>query len=95
MVEFCLATLNEGKSVKDTNNTIITLIPKIEKSEKVRDVRPISLCNVLYKVISKCLVDRLRGTMDISISENQSAFVGGRQIFDNVMIGYEAIHTMS
>jgi hypothetical protein len=65
-----------------------------EKPTKVNEFRPISLCNVIYKVISKCIVSRLKGIMETVISENQGAFVGGRQIiFDNVMVCFEGIHS--
>ena len=54
MVEdLCLGVLNEGHSVRDINDTIVTLIPKVNETERVRDFRPISLCNVVYKVIAK------------------------------------------
>lgn len=82
--EVCLVVLNGGDSIKELNNMIITLISKVTKDDKMSDFRPISLCNVIYKVISRCLVERLKETMVITISENQSAFVGGRQIFGNV-----------
>jgi hypothetical protein len=42
------------------NETTIILIPKKEDPELLKDFMPISLCNVIYKVVSKCLVNRLR-----------------------------------
>ncbi|KAL5578670.1 hypothetical protein UlMin_011112 [Ulmus minor] len=60
----------------------------------MKDFRPISLCSVLYKIISKCLANRLKVWMDNLISENQSAFVGGRIIRDNIIAGFEGIHLM-
>jgi hypothetical protein len=42
------------------NETAIVLLPKKEELDQLKDFRPISLCNVIYKVISKCLVNRLR-----------------------------------
>jgi hypothetical protein len=50
-----LAVLNGGKMPQGWNDTIIMLIPKVKSSEKLKDLRSISLCNVLYKLISKVL----------------------------------------
>ncbi|KAL5551160.1 hypothetical protein UlMin_001336 [Ulmus minor] len=58
------------------------------------DFRPISLCTALYKIVSKCLSNRLKKSLDSVILEGQSAFVGGRLIHDNVLVAFEGIHTM-
>jgi hypothetical protein len=55
-----LDVLRGGWLPEGWNDTIISLIPKVEKLDKVTDLRPISLCNVVYKVVSKVLSSRLR-----------------------------------
>lgn len=47
-----------------------------------------------YKIISKCLANRLKVSMPIAICESQSAFVEGRVIYDNAIIGFEGLHCM-
>jgi hypothetical protein len=59
------------------NDIAIVLIPKGSHPEELKDFRPISLCNVIYKVVSKCLVNRLRPILDDLISPNQSTFIPG------------------
>ena len=65
----------DGVMPDGVNDAAIVLIPKVQHPESLKDYRPISLCNVLYKVVSKCLVNRLRPLLDDVISENQSAFI--------------------
>ncbi|KAK2653125.1 hypothetical protein Ddye_012981 [Dipteronia dyeriana] len=55
-------------------------------------LRPISLCNTTYKVISKIIVQRLRHLVPNIISPNQVAFVPGRQIQDNIVVAQEVLH---
>ncbi|CAA7060148.1 unnamed protein product [Microthlaspi erraticum] len=74
------------------NNTHVRLIPKITSPKGVSDYKPIALCNVYYKIISKVLTRRLQPLLDGIIAENQSAFVPGRAISDNVMITHEVLH---
>jgi hypothetical protein len=95
--EVCCAVLeflNGGDFHNDINETYIALIPKIKCPTHVSEFRPISLCNVLYKLIAKTLANRLKRVLGEIISPNQSAFIPGRLITDNIIIAFEALHTM-
>ena len=84
----------EGIMPDNVNDTSIVLIPKKNNPEELKDFRPISLCNVLFKVVSKCLVNRLRPLLQDIISPTQSAFIPGRMITDNALIAFECIHAI-
>ena len=77
------------------NRTHIVLIPKIQGSETLGNYGPISLCNTIYKVITKIIVARLRPHLEKIISPLQTAFVPGRKGIDNAIIVQEIIHTLS
>lgn len=80
------------RSPQSLNHTFITLVPKKNSSpKKITDFRPMSLCNVMYKLISKVIANRLKGILNDVVSKPQSAFVPGCLITDNVLIAYKLI----
>lgn len=89
-----LEYLNGNSSFHLVNSTYIALIPKKKQPKIVTEYRPISLYNVFYKIVSKVIVNRFKGVLTEIISDNQSAFIPGRIITDNIMIAYEILHSM-
>lgn len=80
------AFFHSSSLFKPLNHTYITLIPKILYPEEVNHFRPISLCYVTYKIISKILVNRLKPIMDNIITPFLEAFIQGRNIIDNIIL---------
>lgn len=76
------------------NKTHITLIPKIHSPESLNHFRPISLCNFVYKIISKVLANRLEIWLPELVAEEQSAFVSNRAIQDNIFKVQEVLHQL-
>ena len=89
-----LAWLNSGKLPYPVNHTFVTLIPKVKNLVSVSQYRPISLCNVLYKIFSKVLANKLKKFMLDLITEHQSTFAKNRLISDNVLVAFETLHCM-
>ena len=87
-----LKAINEKIIPPGWNETVVVLIPKVENLEEVSQSRHISLCNVVYKIISKMLTARLKVILPDIIDPTQSAFIPGRLITDNVLVAYECVH---
>ena len=89
-----LSCFNSGTLLKSINHTFITLIPKVNNPKIVAQFRPVSLCNVIYKILSKVITNRLKPILNSIISEAQSAFIVDRVITDNILIAFEPLHHM-
>jgi hypothetical protein len=94
-IDICAAIrgfLEGGHMPEVVNSTVLVLIPKVKQPQDMTQYRPIALCNVMYKISSKVLSLWLRPVLEEIISEEQSAFVPGQLITDNVLTAYECIH---
>lgn len=95
VIQATLGFLNHGIVPPDFNDTHIVLIPKVLNPRKITDYRPISLCNVAYKIAFKAVANILKNVLYLIVSENQSAFTKGRFITDNVLVAFETMHHIS
>jgi hypothetical protein len=77
------------------NDTQISLVPKKLVSHLPSDFRPISLCNLVYKIIAKSLVNILKQHMPNYIHPSQQAFIEGRRISNNIIVAQEIAHSFS
>ncbi|CAM8882279.1 unnamed protein product [Rhodiola kirilowii] len=84
--------INAGKFEEGMNETLIVLIPKCKRPSRLEEYRPISLCNVTAKIVTKILANRLKTVLPLIISDSQSAFIPGKQISDNILLAHEVLH---
>ncbi|XP_061375835.1 uncharacterized protein LOC133317945, partial [Gastrolobium bilobum] len=91
---FIKGVFNDPSRIEKVNQTLLCLIPKLENPHTFKDFRPISLCNVIYKTVTKIVANRLKLHMDKLVMPNQCSFIRGRQGTDNVIIAQELIHSM-
>ncbi|XP_049348952.1 uncharacterized protein LOC125813502 [Solanum verrucosum] len=74
------------------SHSCIVLLPKVNNPNKLSEFRPISLSNFTSKIISKLVSSRLGPILPNLVSLNQSGFVKGRSISENIMLAQEIIH---
>ncbi|PKI51650.1 hypothetical protein CRG98_027952 [Punica granatum] len=94
VLEVSLAIMEGATSISIVNETLLVLIPKIDRPETIHHFKPISLCNVSYKLVTKTIANQLQCYMFELVSLNQVSFVLGRQIHDNIVIAQELVHTI-
>ena len=80
--------------MKGISQTFISLIPKVDNLEYVKQFRPISPCNVAYKVVTKIIANRIKRIMSTVIALTQCGFIHGRTRSNNAIIAQEIIHYM-
>lgn len=76
----------------EINSTHITLIPKVQHLESIAQYRTIGLCNMIYKIITKIIVHRIRPLVPKLINPTQSSFLKGRRAADNAILVQEIMY---
>jgi hypothetical protein len=76
------------------NRNFLALIPPKKESSSFEDFRPISCCNLIYKLISKIIANHLKPILSELILEEQFGFLFNRQIHDAVSLAQESFHTI-
>ena len=94
IIDFIHYLWDDPVRIKEINETLIVLIPKKECPEVFQDLRPISLCNVIFKVVTKLVANRIKAILPYVVSPNQCSFVPGRHSSDNIIVAQEVIHSM-
>lgn len=94
ITEAVIYFFQRGYLLREWNQTFFTLIPKVASPETTSQFRPISLCNVIYKIISKCMTNRLKPIMQEIVGPFQNAFVPKRYMGDNCLLAHEIITYM-
>ena len=85
---------NKRGVLKSFNTNFISLVPKEVGADRLDKFRPIDLCNVIYKIISKVIINRLKPLLPKLISSKKLGFVERRHILDGVILVHEMLHSL-
>jgi len=91
---FMKTTFEKGYMDPHMAESLMILIPKVDNPSTFKEFRPISLCNVTCKLVSKVLVNCLRLMLSEIVSPLQSSFIPGRGTIDNAIVLQEFIYHM-
>jgi hypothetical protein len=94
LLEMVEETRTKGISAGGLNSTFLALIPKVNNPQTFGDYRPISLCNLCYKIITKIIENRLKPYLSKSLSEEKLGFLKGRRIQDAIDTVHECLHSI-
>ncbi|XP_019163602.1 PREDICTED: uncharacterized protein LOC109159944 [Ipomoea nil] len=93
LVKFTMHFFEHGILPPGCNDTILSLIPNVQNPEYIKQFRPIGLCNVAYKLITKIMATRLKDIAGKLVGPHQSSFIQGRQIIDNSLAYQEVLNS--
>ena len=83
------------KLLRSLGASFISLVPKRKGELGIKDYRPIKLTGSIYKILAKVLAERIMRVLPNIISNEQGAFVKGRQILDGLLVANECLHSMN
>lgn len=92
MINLFLGEFNNNQDPTALNKTHIIMIPKCKNPSTPKDFRPISLYNMVMKLVTKNIANILKALLLEVIDEEKNVFVKGRLIIDNVLIAMECFH---
>ncbi|KAK1283226.1 hypothetical protein QJS10_CPB21g01808 [Acorus calamus] len=95
LVEAIQSFFISRRILKQVSHSFIALIPKSLNADSIDQYRPISLCNTLYKIITKVMALRLGPLLPHLVSEHQAAFIKGRSIHHNILLAHELVKYLS
>lgn len=94
LVSFVTSMLDGQCFLEGLNYAFSVLIPKVDASKLLKQFRPVGLCIIVYKIVTKFIVNRIKPLLPKLISPTQCSFVPRHQITHNVIIDQEMLHTM-
>lgn len=86
VIDYILRVCNNLSLIAEINSIFLVLIPKVDHPEEVKDLRPIGICNVIFKLLTKIIANRLKPIIQSISSPTQCSFVPGRHSSDNIII---------
>ena len=81
--------------LKVLNTSFISLIPKQDNAQTPERYRPVALCNIVYKIISKVVANKVKPLLPTLVSGEQSGYVEGKQILDIIIQAHEEVHSLT
>ncbi|KAK1292012.1 hypothetical protein QJS10_CPB17g00255 [Acorus calamus] len=89
------AFFSSGFMLRQLNHSFIALIPKSKAADTLDEFRPISLCNTVYKLITKCMASHIQCFLPRLISPHQSTFIKDRNIAHSTLLAHELVHYLN
>jgi hypothetical protein len=94
LLELVEDSIIHGKVIGAINSTFFTLIPKVNHTTTFGDYRPIALCNLCYKLITKIIAIKINPILSRTLPTKQLGFLKGCQIFDAIGTTQECLHNI-